>query len=66
MALSGITVGVRDKDGNIEDGTPEGMQIIDGTLYMTVKLKDGSLVRIEPPRGWEFSSDTGWHYNWPS
>jgi|GEM_PF-2618819 len=63
MSIQGITVGVRMPDGLIVDGTPEGLQIDNGVAYMTVKLKDGSIRRIKPPKYWGYSSDSGWYIN---
>lgn len=63
MVAFGAKVGVRNPDGTIEDGTPEGLQADGENVYMTVRMSDKSLKRIIPPKGWSYNSDTGWKYD---
>ena len=41
---------------------PRGLQIIDGEIYMIIETQNRNLVRINPPKGWNFRSSK-WEFS---
>jgi len=59
--MNGITIEVTLDDGSKANGKPEGMQFVEDTTYMVLKLSDGNLKRIKVPEGWSYTSERGWY-----